>query len=166
MCLTVLLTTILMLPAYGQSTAQGGQPGVNLPPDHPALYLQFFYYHSSFADWLSSVKSKPGTNPADVDRKAADIFGLSPAGHQQLAAITMEVTQELRAIDKEMAAHANARAHYEQPPLNSMMKQYEAQRQAAVTRGIAKLQQSLPPNVWKATQAYINGAFRNSIRGR
>lgn len=103
-------------------------------------------------------------NASDFDRKAAAVFGLTAADHLALIAITTAVAAELRAIDLEMKTYANKRAAYDVLLEPAVLKQFETRRQDAVTRGIARLQQTLSPSVWSATRTYLNGSFRNGVR--
>lgn len=164
---TALLCFFLSFVAFGQTGKRPAPPVLTnlLPKDHVALYREFFYFHGSMLTWLAGLKAnQTAMAAADLDNKAAAVFALSPAGHLQLAAITAAVALELRAIDQRQNDHANARAHYEQPPLPAMLQQFESERQDAVNRGMARLRQNLPADVWLATQSYINGKFRDGIR--
>jgi len=164
---TVLLCFFLSLAAFGQTGKKPTPPALTnlLPKDHVALYREFFYFHGSMLTWLAVLKAnRTEAGAADLDNKAAAAFALTVAGHGQLAAISAAVALELRAIDRRQNEHANARAHYEQPPLPAMLQQFESERQDAVNRGMARLRQNLPADVWLATQSYINGTFRDGIR--
>jgi hypothetical protein len=129
------------------------------------LHEHFFYFHSSFTEWLNARKSgKSPAEAADLDRKAAATLGLQANEHQALTALTAITASELRAIDAERKAYLNARAAREQRGIPSDLQKYEARRQDAVTRGIAALQKSLPPNAWNSVRGYINGPHRDGIR--
>jgi len=131
------------------------------------LYRQFFQFHSSFSDWLTARTSgRSAAEAADLNRKAASAFGLKEADHQQLTVVSNGIGRELRAIDQEQIAHANARARMEQHPLPVVLRQLELRRQDAVNRGMTQLQQVLQAEAWVSLRGYINGPYRNGIRVR
>lgn len=136
-----------------------------LPVDSPALHRQFLYFQLSFSEWLSTrTTGKPVAEAADLSRKAALVFGMKEADHKQMEAISNAIGRELRAIDQEEIAHINGRARYEQHPLPAVLQQLETRRADAVSRGMAQLQRTLPPDAWNALRGYINGPHRSGIR--
>ncbi|MCC7483299.1 MAG: hypothetical protein IT541_17435, partial [Hyphomicrobiales bacterium] len=104
----------------------------------------FFYFHLSFNEWLATrTTGKTPVEAADLNRKAASSFGLQQTDYQQLTTITTAIARELRGIDQEENAHANARARYEQHPVPAVLQQLELRRQGVVNRGMLQLQQNL-----------------------
>lgn len=139
---------------------------VNLPPaDSPLLHRQFLYSQLSFSEWLTSrTTGKPVAEAADLNRKAADVYGMKEADYRQMDAISSAIGRELLAIDKEHKDHVNGRARYEQHPIPTVLRQFEIRREETVSRGMAQLQRTLSAEAWNALRNYINGPYRNSVR--
>jgi len=160
-----LITAILLLTGRPLSAQQQpGQAASQIPNDSPALFRQFFQFHATFTEWLTTRKA--GKSPAqisDLDRKSAAAFGLREADYELVSAATAAIAGELRAIDQEQISHANARARFEQHPVPAVLQQLETRRQEAVARGTARVQQTLTPEAWAALRGYINGPYRSGI---
>jgi hypothetical protein len=117
--------------------ASTAAPANFLPKDSPHLYRLYFYFHTAIDSMVQQQKS--GREPVEVeriDRETAANFGLrSTQGLPSLRAVSNAYAAELRAVDDEQKAHANARAKLELSPVRAQMQAFEARRQRIVTRG-------------------------------
>lgn len=95
----------------------------------------------------------------------ARIIGIAASSVSKLVSAYRPLKEQLDALDEEGRAHVKGAAATKVRPDREVLKRLYWRRLSFIRGAMAKLQANLREEEWQRVQYYIDGTFRNYIKG-
>ncbi len=157
--LSMIISVIL---ASFQLAAQA--PGGRLPPDDPALYKLFFYFHDGITSEIQRRSAQNTLSAAREEKGFAAKLRINQDELPKITAVAHQFVTDATQWQENVKAYVDRiRAQGKQPD-HAVLRQFDEQERQLLDAALRRLSITLSPASWAGLRHYINDEHRLHIR--